>query len=252
MSLLLERIIETLPDGWTTSALHIGHNWTLSVVQNPNGERQAGLAATPGPKQVAAQTQFQYGVNPIMEANAVTLVRRVQATDPVEAAVALATLNALLQPDPGLLTHVDAADWLVEQGRGRKVALVGRFPFIDELKPVVAQLWVLELTPQPGEFNADQASLLIPQADVAAITSSTLINHTLEGLLALTRPETKVMLLGPSTPLTPTLFDFGVDLLSGVQVIDIEAVLASVQERVNFQKMKGVRRVTMENPTTGG
>ncbi len=249
MSLLLERIIETLPDDWTTSALHIGHNWTLSIVQNPNGERRAGLAATPTPERVAAQTQFQYGANLVVRANAISLAHSAQATNPVEAAVGLATLNALLQPDPALLTNVDAADWLVERGQGRQVALVGRFPFIDELKPVVTQLWVLELTPQPGEFSADQAPLLIPQADVVAITSSTLINHTLDSLLTLVRPKAKVMLLGPSTPLTPVLFDFGVDLLSGVQVVDIEAVLASVRERVNFQKMEGVRRVTMENPT---
>jgi uncharacterized protein (DUF4213/DUF364 family) len=62
----------------------------------------------------------------------------------------------------------------------------------------------------------------------------------------LTHPEAKVMLLGPSTPLTPVLFDFGVDLLSGVQVVDIAATLASVEASVNFRKMKGVRRVTLQ------
>ncbi|NOG68709.1 MAG: hypothetical protein HND41_11120 [Chlorobi bacterium] len=95
-------------------------------------------------------------------------------------------------------------------------------------------------------FSAAAAPRFIPQADVVAITSSTLINHTLDGLLALARPEAKVMLLGPSTPLTPVLFDFGVDLLSGVQVVDIAATLASVAASVNFRKMQGVRRVTLE------
>jgi uncharacterized protein (DUF4213/DUF364 family) len=163
--------------------------------------------------------------------------------------VGLATLNALMQPDPVRLAAVDAADWLAEHGQGRKVALVGRFPFIDELRPVVAQLWVLELSPQPGEYHAAEAPQHIPQADVVAITSSTLINHTLDDLLALARPEAKVMLLGPSTPLTPVLFEFGIDLLSGVQVVDIEAAWASVAAASNFQKMKGVRRVTMEKDT---
>jgi hypothetical protein len=246
LTILLKRIFETLSHDWQTHLLHIGLNWTLSIIQNRAGERRAGLAATPSPERVAAQTKFQVGVNQPPTANALSLAHCAQAGDVVEAAVGLATLNALLQPDPLRLAAVDAADWLVVHGQGRKVALVGRFPFIDELRPAVAQLWVLELSPRPGEYHATAAPQLIPQADVVAITSSTLINHTLDDLLALARPEAKVMLLGPSTPLTPVLFEFGVDLLSGVQVVDIEAALASVAAAGNFQKMKGVRRVTME------
>ena len=246
MSYLLDRILETLPPNWHTDSIHIGLNWTVSVVQNQAGQRRAGLAATPAPKRVAAQSQLQYGPNPPAITDAASLACSARAGDPVEAAVGLATLNALLQPDPAQLAHIDAADWLVSHGRGRKVALVGRFPFIDELKPVVAQLWVLELNPQPDEYPANQAPLLIPQADVVAITSSTLVNHTLAGLLALARPEAKIMLLGPSTPLTPILFEFGVELLSGVQVVDLEATLASVAQSGNFQKMKGVQRVTLQ------
>jgi uncharacterized protein len=245
MSDLLDRILETLPLNWHTDSIHIGLNWTVSVVQNQAGQQRAGLAATLAPERVATQSQLQYGPNQPAMTDATSLARCAQASDPVEAAVGLATLNALLQPNPAQLATIDAADWLVSHGRGRQVALVGRFPFIDELKPVVAQLWVLELKPKPGEYSADQAPLLIPQADVVAITSSTLINHTLAGLLALARPEAKVMLLGPSTPLTSLLFEFGIDLLSGVQVVDLEATLASVAQSVNFQKMQGVRRVTM-------
>ncbi|HXV41537.1 MAG TPA: DUF364 domain-containing protein [Anaerolineae bacterium] len=246
---LLERIIETLPTGWIPSSLYLGLNWTLAITQNQQGERQAGLAATPAPGRVAGQSLFQYGSNLVESTSTLTLAQRACSSDPVEAAVGLATLNAFLRPDPNRLTQVDAADWLVTHGQGRKVALIGRFPFIDELKPVVAQLWVLELSPQPGEYDPAAAPQLVPQADVVAITSSTLINQTLDGLLALARPEAKVMLLGPSTPLTPVLFEFGVDLLSGVQVVDIEAALVSVAAAGNFQKMKGVRRVTMEKDT---
>jgi uncharacterized protein (DUF4213/DUF364 family) len=246
MSPVLKRLLAHSPHSWQAISLHLGVNWTLAIVQNQAGQRQAGLAAPPSPERMAAQNRFAPGGNdpPILDAAA--LAHCALASNPVEAAVGLATLNAILQPDPRLLTPIDAADWLAVHGQGRKVVLVGRFPFIDELKPGVAHMWVLELNPQSGEFHTDEAPQLIPQADVLAITSSTLINHTLDSLLALARPEAKVMLLGPSTPLTPLLFDFGVDLLSGVQVVDIEAVLASVMDNGNFQKMKGVKRVTIE------
>jgi uncharacterized protein (DUF4213/DUF364 family) len=241
--LILDRLLENLPLDRRVDRLYIGQNWTISIVQSLIGQRQAGLAATPSTGEVAG---FQSGYNIPPTSDAASLASLTKSVNPIEAAVGLATLNALLQPDPTLIKNVDAADWLVSHGRGRKVALVGRFPFIEELRPVVASLWVLELAPQPGEYGADQAPQIIPQADVAAITSSTLVNHTLDGLLALARPETKVMLLGPSTPLTPLLFDFGVDLLSGVEIIDVEATLASVIQGVTFRRMEGVRRVTLE------
>lgn len=245
MSLLLHSLLNTLPSGWSLRQLYLGHNWTLSIVQNQAGQLQAGLAATPAPEIVAAQTQFQAGANETSSGDVLALTQGVLSSNPVEAAVGLATINALLSPQPTLLANVDAADWLMTHGRNRRVVLVGHFPFIEELRPALAQLWVLELSPCPDEYPAEQAPEIIPQAEVVAITSSTLINHTLVGLLKLVSGTAKVMLLGPSTPLTPVMFQFGIDLLSGVQVVDIEAVLASVASPVNFQKMKGVRRVTM-------
>ncbi|MFN8456283.1 MAG: DUF364 domain-containing protein [Anaerolineae bacterium] len=245
MSVLLEALLNTLPSGWRPTRLYVGHNWTLSIAQNRAGQLQAGLAATPAPEIVAAQTRFVAGASQPAGVDALTLAQGVLSGNPVEAAVGLATINALLSPPPALLTNLDAAEWLMTHGQGRRVALVGHFPFIEELKPALAHLWVLELSPCPGEYPAEQAPEIIPQAEVVAITSSSLINHTLAGLLTLVSPQAKVMLLGPSTPLTPVLFQFGIDLLSGVQVVDIEAVLASVASPANFQKMKGVRRVTM-------
>jgi len=246
MSEILAAILKSVPDGWQGQHLYVGANWTISIVQNAAGEQRAGLAATPGPEQVAKQARFQPGFNQVTGQDAIELAQYAQSAEPVVAAVGLATLNALLQPDSKLLEDIDAADWLVEHGRNRQVAVVGRFPFIEELQPVVANLWVFELNPQPHEYGAEQAALIIPQADIVAITSSTLVNHTLDALLALVRPPTKVMLLGPTTPLSPLLFDFGVDLLSGTQVVNIETVLASIQQGVTFRKMAGLHRVTLQ------
>ena len=248
MSNLRASILRTLPGGWQSHRLYIGQHWTLSAVQNAAGEQRAGVAATPSAEAVAAQFKFRYGPNRVRVADALELAAYLKGPDPVATAIGLATVNALLQPDPALLQDLDAADWLVENGRGRKVALVGGFPFKEELKPVVGQLWVLELHPEEGEYLSEEAPNIIPQADILAITGSTLVNHTLEGLLALARPETTVMLLGPTTPLTPVMFDFGVDLLSGVQVLDIAATLDTIIKGLSFRKMAGMRRVTLRRP----
>jgi hypothetical protein len=78
----------------------------------------------------------------------------------------------------------------------------------------------------------------------------TLANHTLEGLLRLCKPEALVMVLGPSTPLNPVLYDYGVDILSGSIVAEIEPVLKAVSQGANFRQVHraGVRLVTVTRP----
>jgi uncharacterized protein (DUF4213/DUF364 family) len=82
---------------------------------------------------------------------------------------------------------------------------------------------------------------------VVAITGTSLLNHTFEGLLALCRPDAAILVLGPSTPLSPILFERGVRFLSGAIVEKVDAVLRAVSEGANFKQIKrrGVRLVTM-------
>ncbi len=251
MSTILEKIAASLATrtGWHFRQLYLGQTWTFAVIENEAGQVRSGLAATPASELVEAHPVFSPGSYPVGGLDPLEVAALAVQPDPVGTAVGLATINALLEPDAARLEDVDAADWLVEHGRGRRMVMVGRFPFIDELEPVVGQLQVLELGPQPGEYPASEAPRLIPQAEIIAITSSTLVNHSLDDLLALAQPATRVMLLGPSTPLSPVLFEFGVDLLSGVQVIDLAVVLDAVSRGLSFRKLTGVRRVTLRKET---
>lgn len=163
----------------------------------------------------------------------------------LEACIGVAAINSLVEVDANQTVEVNAVDVLIEHGRGKNVALVGHFPFIAKLRPAIGQLWVIEQRPVEGEFPAEAATDLIPQANVVAITSSTLINHTIDGLLALCHPEALVMMLGPSTPFSPVLFNHGVDILSGSMVVDEAAVLRTVEQGATFQQVEGVRLLNL-------
>jgi uncharacterized protein (DUF4213/DUF364 family) len=52
-------------------------------------------------------------------------------------------------------------------------------------------------------------------------------------------------MLGPSTPLSPVLFDHGMDILSGSIVVDRDRVLDCISQGANFRQVRGVRKVTM-------
>jgi uncharacterized protein len=55
------------------------------------------------------------------------------------------------------------------------------------------------------------------------------------------------VLIGPSTPLSPLLFDFGISLLAGVEVVNLDELLISTRQGVSFRHMKGTRRVSLVN-----
>jgi uncharacterized protein (DUF4213/DUF364 family) len=159
----------------------------------------------------------------------------------------MAAANALLEVDESGLQEVNAEQIVLEQGAGRRVAIVGHFPFIERAREVAAQCWVLELHPGPGDLSADQAGEILPQADVVALTGTSLINHTFDDLIGLCRPDAFVLLLGPSTPLSPVLFEAGVNALSGTVVDDTEQVLFSVGQGATFRQIKrrgGLRLLT--------
>jgi len=136
---------------------------------------------------------------------------------------------------------MNASEVLMKKGAGKNVALVGHFPFIPRLRTAVGNLWVIELHPTGDDYPASAAADLIPKADIVAITASALINHTLDDLLGLCRPDAEVLILGPSTPLSPVLFEHGATIIAGARVADEAAVLNAIGQGAIFQQVTGVR-----------
>ncbi|HEY83033.1 MAG TPA: DUF364 domain-containing protein [Dehalococcoidia bacterium] len=207
--------------------------------------RRCGLATTlhePGPLRDKMPIKE---AGSLMEKSALGLARMVYSPSPLEATIGMATINSLLDIDEARCVELNAADLLTEKGRDKKIALVGHFPFVPKLQQVAGELWVIEREPQPGDFAESQAERLIPRAEVVGITGSAFTNHTIERLLELCPPQAYVVVLGGTTPLSPILFDYGVDAVSGAQVTDPEMVLRYVSQGATFRQLQGIRRLTM-------
>jgi uncharacterized protein (DUF4213/DUF364 family) len=163
----------------------------------------------------------------------------------MEASVGMAALNALLDVDETQCEELNALEIILERGAGRHVAVVGHFPFVDRVRSEASKSWVLELEPGPGDEPAERAAEILPSADVVAMTGTTLINHTFGGLVELCRPDAYVLLLGASAPLTPLLFEHGVDVVAGTRVIDAEAAVRAVSQGAAFPQIPGRRPLLM-------
>jgi len=217
----------------------IGAHWTAVASRN------CGLASTlpephphTGPSVKDAGTLITKTTHQLMEL----------AFSPslTEASVGLAAVNSVVDIDMHRCAKANAFEILAAQGADKDVAIVGHFPFVPQLKGVARNLWVLEQHPREGDLAAEEASSILPRCQVVGITGTSLLNHTLDGLLQLC-VDAFVMLIGPTTPLTPLLFDYGIDALSGSKVVDEEKVLRHVKEGCTFRQLHraGITLLTM-------
>ena len=173
------------------------------------------------------------------------LLKETGASSGIRRAVGVATMNALADmcsrrramPDVELRAGVDAYDAADIQS-GEHVVVVGAFvPFLKALKRS-GHSSLLEMdaaTLKPDELAAfppgRRTSLVVPSADVVLITGTTLLNDTLENLLALCREDTRVVMVGPTVGLLPdALLRRGVDVLGGVRVTAPDAFLDVLAE----------------------
>ena len=165
----------------------------------------------------------------------------------LEAAIGMAAINSVVPIDESLYVDLHAEEEIRTLGKGKKISVIGHFPFVKRLRAEAQELWVFELPGRgrPGDITGKEIETLLPQADVVAISSTTLINHSLGNILSLTAPDAVKILLGPSTPLSPVLFDHGFDVLSGSIVVDRNQTLENISQGANFRQVKGVRKVTM-------
>jgi uncharacterized protein (DUF4213/DUF364 family) len=222
------------------SEVRVGPFWT--VVWTEHG---AGLASTQRDAHTPHGQSLIRWAGDLLEYSAQELAGLLRSDSTMEAALGMAAVNALLEVDESRLTDRNASDEIICRGKGKRVVIVGHFPFIPAVRQAVGHLDVLELDPGPGELPPLAASQVIPQADVVAITGTSLLNRTFEGLVEICRPGAFVLVLGPTTPLSPRLFDYGVDLIAGTQVLDPVQALASAGQGAIFRQMRGVRLVTM-------
>lgn len=164
----------------------------------------------------------------------------------VESSIGVAAINSMLKPKGK--KDVNAQDIIIEESKNKKVTMVGKFPKIDEIRSVAKELWVLEsdqslINPKEGIITESAAEYVFPGSDILVITGSTLINKGLERYLNLAKnTDAYTIIMGPSTPMSDLLFDYGADMLAGMEILDPAAILRKISQSggmINTKVCKG-------------
>jgi uncharacterized protein (DUF4213/DUF364 family) len=210
-----------------TRGISVGLHWT--AVES----RFVGMAHT---YKTHEKVELQ-GAGDLAGRGALDLAGRIRSEEPLEASLGLAAINSLIEPAG---SPANALEIVLEKAPGKAVTVIGRFPFNRQVASVAGRAYLLEMDPEEGELPASAAEEVLPESDNAVITATAIINHTIPRLLELSRNAFTVV-LGPSTPMNDVLFDYGVDVVAGVRVVDKFSLFGSVVQGVKaFKRLCGI------------
>lgn len=230
-----DQVLSSLDD-YPLLEVRVGLHWT-GVVTAKKGRQQCGLATTLLGSSVPSGEPLVPGAGQLEAKSALDLAGWITSEVPLRRSIGCAAVNALLDHTPQRWVNDNAVHAIRRRGQGKKVVLVGDFPFKSQLQNELEDFTVLDQQPEGEVLPATAAPEVLPGADVVAITGMTFINRTLGDLLALCSQEAYIIVLGPTTPLSPVLHDHGVDLLAGSVVQEIPEVLNALMQGGNFRQL---------------
>ncbi|PKN46427.1 MAG: hypothetical protein CVU59_06145, partial [Deltaproteobacteria bacterium HGW-Deltaproteobacteria-17] len=122
------------------------------------------------------------------------------------------------------------------------LGMIGNFiPLLDRLRPRVRDLLVFEQIEEEsdGILPASREPELLPTCSVVVISGTTLVNHTLDGLLELCTGAREVVIAGPSTILFEEAYrGTPVTWLAGARVRSPDEVLPLIAADFSFHDLR--------------
>lgn len=169
----------------------------------------------------------------IIGRNASEIIPWLKSKNLLMASIGLATINAVLNNsqshwEPGNVTTA------LEITPMDTFGMVGYFgPILNVVRKNTEHMYVFEqnTNKEAGLYSEADIPMYLPKCDVVVVTATSIINHTIDGVLSQCTGARQVCLVGPSTPLCPEVFkNYNVTLLAGDIVTDPEQTLQIVSQ----------------------
>lgn len=219
----------------TLADVRIGLGYTCVELK----DGAAGIAWTPGRGAASSCTHLPKA-GTIQNSSEHDILQLLDSDNHLERAIGLATFNAINSRAERPYRDEEAISLLQIQATD-KVVMVGHFaPVIPKIKKTGCCLDVLDLnSAKPGIVDLRSGPELMAECDVAIITSTSIINNTIDKLLGHLQNNRAAVLLGPSTPVCPEAFsDTRITQLSGSMVQETEALKRIISQGGGTMLMK--------------
>jgi uncharacterized protein (DUF4213/DUF364 family) len=139
--------------------------------------------------------------------------------DTLRRAVGMACLKSLL-PVPGSSFPGNAIH-MVEAASARvPICFIGYFKEAAEWRDMGRPVNIIELFPRPGDIHWDDADAVLSRARIVLMSGLTIVNETFPAVIRRTPSAGIRIMMGPTVPPSPVLFDAGIDMLGVTLVKD--------------------------------
>lgn len=219
---LYDSIIASVVSAEAVTNTVLGERWALAETASASG-----MAMFTAGKSIAPMFSAIEGL-PIEEA-----AKAVKSWNLEEASLGLAAANAFLNTPERIdaLNAWTSMDSYSTEGidlHGLTVGIVGHMNGPRGLREQARAVYTLEREPREGDYPDSACDWILPECDLVLITGSSLTNKTLPHLLELCEKAT-VILTGPSVPLCPALFEYGIDRIAGMAIRDRNSIRHRVE-----------------------
>jgi len=227
---IYDELIELISEDLSVIDCIVGLSWTLV-----RSERGIGAAMTLNGGKSAPELNNIAGM-PLKE-----LAGYVKSWNMTQASLGQAAINSVLNTPGNILAitgkplvvtrdpeEANAFTQFLPEISGKKVAVIGHFPNIEALYPI-CRLSIIEREPQKGDYPDAASEYILPHQDYVFITGTAFINKTMPRLIQLSK-NAKIILVGPSAPISPILFNYGITAIAGLIILDEKQCWQAVQE----------------------
>jgi uncharacterized protein (DUF4213/DUF364 family) len=219
-TLVRETLIPAITDHTTPiEDIHLFHHWV--VVKAGRYEMSTCFSATPGLTENPRDTWL----GDLIGRKAAEIAQEYLAsTDVLRIAVGMACLKCVI-PLVFEFSVSSAIDPFSEQTKTHPSCFIGHFHdaemWRDEGRPVS----IVELLPRPGDIHWDDSHAVLSRANLVFMTGLTLVNGTFGEVIRRTPNATTRVIMGPTVPLTPSLFKLGLHRLGTSRIMDVKKTL---------------------------
>ena len=203
------------------------------------GDGAAGVAWTPGLNPASSCTHLKRAgsLHEIGEQQALELL---DEEAHLARALGLAVFNAINSRVEREANDAEAISRL-DIRESDHVVMVGHFaPVVPRIRKTGCRLDIIDLNPEKlSTIDNQSGPEMLAMCDVAIITSTSIINNTVDELLGSLQRNRAAVMLGPSTPLCPEAFRKSrITQLSGSRVSDTENIKCIVSQGGGTMLMK--------------
>ncbi|MCK9225077.1 MAG: DUF364 domain-containing protein [Candidatus Muirbacterium halophilum] len=162
---------------------------------------------------------------------AINLLKFLENTNTLVKSLGFACLNALNDANLTSQENGDIVNFL-DLNPSSEIFMIGFFgPIVNFIKKAgVKSISILDKSKKVGDSDDFYAEFANAENPVLLLTSTSLLNDTFHGILEKIPKNTKICMVGPSTVMdTEIMKEYGINVLSGMKVIDAEGVQKAIK-----------------------